>query len=227
MGSLAIIYKDENIEPEAFSHLASLIIYHAPIDKGQRFGRKHKFEANQEELEKLRWLGTFADIDVLYCYDRDEDVRQRMFSNHEQSFRIKADVIMVQFKNQLKIVKAEGGAKHTCLPFVKASYSEPAQIASNVFDADFLNIRMAVLKHIGGECEECGYDACVQDLMMVNKKTGEPMEFSHLGLVKDLNDLLHEAIDCDILCSRCYHEQKYGLRSHLEDFRSLQLQKAG
>lgn len=215
MGSLAVIYKDEEIEPDAFSHLADLIVHHAPIDKGQRFGRKHKFEANKEELEKLRWLSKFANIDILYCYDRSEDIRKRMFESQEQSFNFKANVILVQKDNQLRILKADGGAKHTCMPFASASRTEPSHESNNIFNADFVQMRVKILQHVGERCEKCGYDTCIEDLLLIHRDNNRPIEFSRFGVVREFNELLHESANCDILCSRCYHEKKYGTKDKI------------
>lgn len=60
---------------------------------------------------------------------------------------------------------------------------------------------------LGGKCKKCGYDKCPAafDFHHIDPET-KKFSISTQGLCRKWNDLVEEAMKCDLLCCRCHRE---------------------
>lgn len=69
------------------------------------------------------------------------------------------------------------------------------------------------VKELGGKCEICGYDKCI-DALVFHHKNSEEKEFglAQGGTTRTWEEYLNEAKKCQLLCCNCHAEEHYKLR---------------
>ena len=68
-------------------------------------------------------------------------------------------------------------------------------------------------KELGGKCEICGYNKCIDALVFHHKDPSEKdFGLAQNGIMHDWKEYLLEAKKCMLLCANCHAEEHFRLR---------------
>ncbi|CAB4141303.1 HNHc domain containing protein [uncultured Caudovirales phage] len=71
-------------------------------------------------------------------------------------------------------------------------------------------LKLLAVKHLGGKCQNCGYDKCIGALEFHHRDPGEKDFQISNGNTRSLDKLLVEVDKCLLLCANCHRELHYG-----------------
>ncbi len=214
-GKLILLFKDAELPPETFNHLADLVIFnqHVPVPNSNP-PRFIIFEANVEEMERMRWLSEFSNSDILYILDRDYSNRQRLSESSGGlggAFKI-ADIVLVQLDNKIHCIKNSDGMR-TSLRLAIQSIKTPS-------DEDVMNgvieeaqiMRESLLHTFGMSCQDCEFmeSPSALDLYIFHKD--EPamlIPMIRYGALREFNKVYADIEHGGVLCLNCANIRDY------------------
>lgn len=168
-GKLLMLFKDKEISYEHFDHLADVVIfnqYSVAPGKDEKHVKVIEFDANTEEINRLRWFVQFSGLEVMYVLDRELEVRERLKDSGGQlggDLKI-FDIVLVQLGDKIHCIRnaGEGGGK-TSLRFALASNAicgvptdDPGATVEVIEQAKYM--RESLIQQLGMVCENCGFD---------------------------------------------------------------------
>ena len=109
-----------------------------------------------------------------------------------------------------------GGSRKYCF---KCSPSYPkGGSKSKTISALRRAMKNQAVKELGGECEICGYNKCIDALVFHHKNPNEK-EFglAQGGATRTWEEYLNEAKKCQLLCCNCHAEEHYRLRQEQDN----------
>ena len=74
-------------------------------------------------------------------------------------------------------------------------------------------MKKQAVKELGGKCEICGYNKCIDALIFHHKDPSEKdFGLAQNGIMHDWKEYLSEAKKCMLLCANCHAEEHFRLR---------------
>ena len=74
-------------------------------------------------------------------------------------------------------------------------------------------MKKQAVKELGGKCEICGYNKCIDALVFHHKDPSEKdFGLAQNGIMHDWKEYLAEAKKCMLLCANCHAEEHFRLR---------------
>lgn len=74
-------------------------------------------------------------------------------------------------------------------------------------------MKKQAVKELGGKCEICGYNKCIDALVFHHKDPSEKdFGLAQNGIMHDWKEYLLEAKKCMLLCANCHAEEHFRLR---------------
>ena len=74
-------------------------------------------------------------------------------------------------------------------------------------------MKKQAVKELGGKCEICGYNKCIDALVFHHKDPSEKdFGLAQNGIMHDWKEYLSEAKKCMLLCANCHAEEHFRLR---------------
>ena len=74
-------------------------------------------------------------------------------------------------------------------------------------------MKTQAVKELGGKCEICGYNKCIDALVFHHKDPSEKdFGLAQNGIMHDWKEYLLEAKKCMLLCANCHAEEHFRLR---------------
>lgn len=74
-------------------------------------------------------------------------------------------------------------------------------------------MKKQAVKELGGKCEICGYNKCIDALVFHHKDPSEKdFGLAQNGIMHDWKEYLAEAKKCMLLCANCHAEEHFKLR---------------
>ena len=74
-------------------------------------------------------------------------------------------------------------------------------------------MKKQAVKELGGKCEICGYNKCIDALVFHHKDPSEKdFGLAQNGIMHDWKEYLLEAKKCMLLCANCHAEEHFKLR---------------
>ena len=216
MAKLITLFKDAAVPDNQFEHLADVMIHNQYIRASQDKSKVIEFEANEEELKKLRWFADFSNQDILYIIDRDEEIRERFIaaykggSNTFGGIYKWADIILIQFGNKIYPAKNIGGMRIimrlACTEIENGETDEQKIAGQLLVEAE--EIRLELLQALGPVCSECEYMDSIHALDIYwddsSSKKLVSMDIILFGNIRPFKELFEDARDrCRILCFNC------------------------
>jgi uncharacterized protein YerC len=109
-----------------------------------------------------------------------------------------------------KVKEISGRSRDTIIRYVKTK--KPKKSISN--SQSVINWRkrtkLKLVEYMGGECQLCGYNKCVEALEFHHVNPAEK-DFSISGKSLSFNRLKHEVDKCLMVCSNCHSEIHSGI----------------
>ena len=113
---------------------------------------------------------------------------------------------------------SKGGTRKYCFE-CSPSYEKGNNIARGKSKSALRRaMKKQAVKELGGKCEICGYDKCI-DALVFHHKNPDEKEFglAQNGTIHTWEEYLTEAKKCQLLCCNCHAEEHYRLRQEQDN----------
>jgi len=89
----------------------------------------------------------------------------------------------------------------------KRTYADRREYLLDAVKRRRKNVRLKAIEHLGGRCNRCGYDRCV-DALEIHHLDSSKKDFgiSSRGHSRSWKRVLEEIEKCQLLCANCHRE---------------------
>ena len=113
---------------------------------------------------------------------------------------------------------SKGGTRKYCFE-CSPSYEKNNNIARGKSKSQLRRaMKKQAVKELGGKCEICGYNKCIDALVFHHKDPSEKdFGLAQNGTIHNWKEYLAEAKKCMLLCANCHAEEHYRLRQEQDN----------